>query len=191
MHYGNWPWREIQLVAKYPLVAETWNRWLKTFLAHHRDNAVPSTQVDRWLFTRYMDLSSKRRDSVHAVYAVKSFTGFRLWKSSCVCLCLLVSLSLSVSFCLCLSLFSLSLSLFVSVSFCFFLSLSLSVSVSLCLCLSLFSLSLSLFVSVSLCLSVSLFVSVSLSLSLCCCVVMNGCSHEHIVLINGLPYTSM
>ena len=126
MHYGNWPWREIQLVAKYPLVAETWNRWLKTFLAHHRDNAVPSAQVDRWLFTRYMDLSSKRRDSVHAVYAVKSFTGFRLWKSSCVCLCLLVALSLSL------------LSVFVSVSVSVSLSLSLSLSLSFCLSVSLF-----------------------------------------------------
>ena len=174
MHYGNWPWREIQLVAKYPLVAETWNRWLKTFLAHHRDNAVPSTQVDRWLFTRYMDLSSKRHDSVHAVYAVKSFTGFRLWKSSCVCLCLLVSLSLSLSvslcLCLCLSLFFLSLTL------CLCLFLFLSVSVSLCLCLSL-SLSLSVFslsltlclcLSLSLCLSLCLCLSVSLSVLLCC-----------------------
>ena len=129
MHYGNWPWREIQLVAKYPLVAETWNRWLKTFLAHHRDNAVPSTQVDRWLFTRYMDLSSKRRDSVHAVYAVKSFTGFRLWKSSCVCLCLLVSLSLCLFLSLCLCLF-LSLCLSLSLSFC--LSVCLFFSVLLC-----------------------------------------------------------
>lgn len=104
MHYGSWPWKELQLVAKDPLVTHTWKHWLRKYLAHH--NTTPLSRLDQWLLARYTELSSRLSESVHAVYAVKSFTGYRLWKASQVSGCegyssSSVALTVHTMYCIC------------------------------------------------------------------------------------------
>lgn len=88
--YGNWPWKEIQMVAKDPSIAQTWQHWLQVFTMHEKESLGYVCHLDAWLLSRYSQLKT-RRESVHAVYAVSSFTGYRLWKASMILSSLLKS----------------------------------------------------------------------------------------------------
>lgn len=40
------------------------------------------SKLDQWLLVKYTELKTQQKGAVHAVFAVRSFTGFRLWKAS-------------------------------------------------------------------------------------------------------------
>ena len=79
LYWGEWPWRELNLVAFSEESAKIWKRELKTIV----DNLPHSEEswIDYWLQCMYVELARQSGGQVHALTALSNFGGVRLWRA--------------------------------------------------------------------------------------------------------------
>ena len=85
MYWGDWPWRELHLVAFSTETAKIWRRDLQEIV----DNLPHSEEssIDYWLQCVYVELSRQGGGSVHALTALSNFGGVRMWRAYNVRIC--------------------------------------------------------------------------------------------------------
>lgn len=79
VYWGEWPWRELHLIASSIESANSWKRELKTIV-----DSLPQTEeswIDYWLRCMYVELSRQSGGPVHALTALSNFGGVRLWRA--------------------------------------------------------------------------------------------------------------
>lgn len=83
IYFGEWPWKEVQLVSSSEKTAGIWQEGLQSITEYLKQ--VPSSQqtetstVDHWLKCMYMELRQQNDGHLHAVTAFRNFAGLRLW----------------------------------------------------------------------------------------------------------------
>lgn len=83
IYFGEWPWKEVQLVSSSEKTAGIWQKGLQSITDYLKQ--VPSSQqtetstVDHWLKCMYMELRQQNDGNLHAVTAFRNFAGLRLW----------------------------------------------------------------------------------------------------------------
>ena len=79
LYWGEWPWRELHLIALADKSAKIWKEDLQKIV----DNIPQSDEssIDYWLHCMYIELSRQSGGSVHALTAVSNFGGVRLWRA--------------------------------------------------------------------------------------------------------------
>lgn len=79
VYWGEWPWRELHLVAFSIETAQVWRRELQAIV----DNLPYSEEgsIDYWLQCVYVELSRQGGGSVHALTALSNFGGVRMWRA--------------------------------------------------------------------------------------------------------------
>ena len=85
MYFGEWPWKELHLVSESPETVCVWQEGLQGLIVGLRTHPPREKKVDYWLKCMYVDLKRQNGDTVHAVTALGSFAGLRLWKAYRVC----------------------------------------------------------------------------------------------------------
>lgn len=85
LYWGRWPWREINLIAFSEESAEILRKDLQSLI----DNLpqCEGSHVDYWLQCLYIELSRQGGGTVHALTALSSFGGVRLWRAYNVRIC--------------------------------------------------------------------------------------------------------
>ena len=91
MYFEPWPWKELQLVLSTPQAADLWRHSLQEL----RDGLVTLMEgcspcqatgsMEYWLRCQYVEVQRQNEGVVHAVMAMGSFAGLRLWKAHKVC----------------------------------------------------------------------------------------------------------
>ena len=79
VYWGEWPWRELHLVAFSFETAQAWRRDLQAIvdnLPHSKESSI-----DYWLQCVYVELSRQGGGSVHALTALSNFGGVRMWRA--------------------------------------------------------------------------------------------------------------
>ena len=79
VYWGEWPWRELHLVASSIEAAQVWRRDLQAIV----DNLPHSEEssIDYWLRCVYVELFRQGSGSVHALTALSNFGGVRMWRA--------------------------------------------------------------------------------------------------------------
>ena len=79
VYWGEWPWRELHLVAFSTKTADVWKKDLRTIvddLPHSEESSV-----NYWLQCVYVELARQASGSVHALTALSNFGGVRTWRA--------------------------------------------------------------------------------------------------------------
>lgn len=79
MYWGEWPWRELHLVASSIESAKLWSKDLQKIVDHLPHSEESS--IDYWLRCMYIELSRQNGGVVHALTALSNFGGVRLWRA--------------------------------------------------------------------------------------------------------------
>lgn len=80
VYYGEWPWREIHLVAASPETGASWYRSLAA-VVNGLKTGPHISKIDYWLRCTYVELKRQSSGTVHAVTALGTFAGLRLWRA--------------------------------------------------------------------------------------------------------------